>query len=78
MKVCEHCGLEFGPRKREGVMLFERRRFCSKRCAGLALNPRKAPAEFKAPLPEDQDARRTFMTPSAAALRTMLAWEAAA
>ena len=48
MKTCEHCGVEFGPRKREGRMLFERRRFCSKRCTGLALNERKSSDEFKA------------------------------
>jgi hypothetical protein len=48
MKTCEQCGEQYGPRPREGRFLFNRRRFCSKRCTGLALNPRTANSEFKA------------------------------
>lgn len=48
MKNCEQCGGAYGPRPREGKGLFEKRRFCSKRCAGLAANPRKPDDEFKA------------------------------
>lgn len=48
MKVCEHCGGGYGKRPKEAYWQYEARRFCSKRCAGIALNPRKSNAEFKA------------------------------
>ena len=46
MKRCEVCDSELIRRAREWVKHFERRRYCSKRCAGLAGNPRTD--DFKA------------------------------
>lgn len=47
MKTCLRCGEQLVPRKREGRSLFERRRFCSRRCRGLYENPRTPNEEFK-------------------------------
>lgn len=46
-KCCEWCGVEFGPRtfssgRVEDLSMFKRRRFCSRRCAGM-----RKPAESK-------------------------------
>lgn len=46
MKVCETCGTGFAKRPKEAYWQFEERRFCTKRCAGIALNPRKT-ADFR-------------------------------
>src|SRR5689334_19132229 len=49
MKTCEQCGAEYGPRKREGRTLFERRRFCSRACADKGRPTTRVPNEqFKA------------------------------
>lgn len=47
-KRCETCGSELVRRKNEAPSLFVNRRYCSKRCAGIATNPRKATGQFKA------------------------------
>lgn len=47
MKPCEVCGIELVRRDREWLPHFERRRYCSKRCAGVAGNPRKPAGEFR-------------------------------
>lgn len=47
MKTCEQCGNAYARRKKEAHWQYAERRFCSKRCAGLALNPRKSPEDFR-------------------------------
>lgn len=47
MKTCETCGNAMLRRPREAHWQFDKRRFCSKRCTGLALNPRKGAEDFK-------------------------------
>lgn len=47
MKSCEQCGKPYAKRKSEAYWQYEERRFCSLRCAGIALNPRKPADEFK-------------------------------
>lgn len=47
MRTCEQCGQGYARRKKEAFVLYAARRFCSKRCAGLALNPRKPADEFR-------------------------------
>lgn len=48
MKACEWCGEEYAKRPKEARWQYDKRRFCSKRCTGLALNPRVSPEDFKA------------------------------
>ena len=48
MKTCEHCGNAYSKRPKEAYWQYEARRFCGKRCTGLALNPRKPAGEFVA------------------------------
>lgn len=48
MKNCENCGNQFARRAKEAYWQYDERRFCGKRCAGLALNPRKEAGEFAA------------------------------
>lgn len=47
-KKCSHCGKLFSRRKREWFPHFVARLYCSRRCAGLALNQRLPSNEFKA------------------------------
>lgn len=48
MKTCEQCGEQYAKRSSEAYWQFDERRFCSRRCAGLGLNPRTPDGEFKA------------------------------
>lgn len=48
MKTCERCGEQYGRRANEWLPHYERRRFCSRRCTGLALNPQVPTSEFRA------------------------------
>lgn len=48
MKACEQCGQQYAKRRSEAYWQYADRRFCSQRCAGIALNPRKPAEEFKA------------------------------
>ena len=48
MKSCEVCEAVLVRREREWLPHFEARRFCSKRCAGIAGNQRKPNDDFRA------------------------------
>ena len=48
MKTCEQCGRAVQKRPKEAHWQYEQRRFCGKRCAGLALNPRLEADAFAA------------------------------
>lgn len=48
MKTCGHCGQQYAKRTSEAYWQFKARVYCSRRCRGLAENPRKDPSEFKA------------------------------
>lgn len=47
-KTCEHCGIGYPKPKKLAYWQFEQSRFCSRRCAGVALNPRLPADQFKA------------------------------
>lgn len=47
-RTCEHCGREYAKRPSLAYWQFEKQRYCSRRCRGLAENPRVPDAEFKA------------------------------
>jgi hypothetical protein len=46
-KTCEHCGGEYSKRPNLAHWQFEKQRYCSRRCRGLAENPRTPDADFK-------------------------------
>jgi hypothetical protein len=48
MKTCQQCGGAYARRAKEAYVQYESRRYCGRRCAGLAANPRKPAVEFAA------------------------------
>lgn len=46
-KTCANCGQDFTKRPKLAHWQFEKQQYCSRRCRGLAENPRKADAEFR-------------------------------
>lgn len=47
-KQCEHCGREYPKPSKLAYWQFEKQRFCSRRCRGLAQSPRTPNDQFKA------------------------------